>query len=303
MKRGFPGLFFALITIAFLVTSFHLVSSDSEARRRRSVVYQLRVMTFNIRHSRGQDEIHSLRRIARIIKRYRVDLVALQEVDVGTRRVGGLDQTKELARLTKMHAAFGHAIDFQGGKFGNAILSRYPFVSKANPQISGSEGAEERNVLQVKVRLPRKRMLRRYRRRYRKIRRWNAPVVSFWGTHWDYASSKVRELSANRANAWSLKTEGPLILVGDLNAEPDSSPLQILSKVWRKAGGSRIYRTIPTRSPRKQLDYILLRKDRSWRVRRVRVLQSKDARNASDHRPLLADLHLRVPMSYVRGRK
>lgn len=274
--------------------------TTSEARRQRSVVYGLRVMTFNIRHSRGQDEIHSLERIARVIRKNRVDLVALQEVDVGTKRVGGLDQVKELGRLTRMHAVFGPAIEFQGGRFGNAILSRYPIVSKRSRLVSGKEGAEERTVLEVKVRLPRKNMLRRYRRRLRRIGKVKGPLVTFWGTHWDYASSQVRVRSAERVNAWSKTIRGPLVMVGDLNAEPDSEPLKVLAQVWRKAGKRKIYKTIPTQAPRKQLDYILLRQSRQLWSRSVRVLRSRDARMASDHRPFQADLRIRVPLSYLR---
>ncbi len=286
-----------LVLVMGVMVSFF---ARSEARRKRSVVYRLRVMTFNIRHSRGQDEIHSLARIARIIRKNRVDLVALQEVDVGTKRVGGLDQVKELGRLTRMHAVFGQAIEFQGGRFGNAILSRFPIVSQENKQVSGKEGAEERRVLEVKVRLPHRYMLRRYRRRFRRVSKHRGPLVTFWGTHWDYASSQVRVRSAERVNAWSKNIRGPLVMVGDLNAEPDSEPLKVLAQAWSKVGKHKIYKTIPTRAPRKQLDYILLRQSRHLWSRSVRVLRSRDARMASDHRPFLADLRIRVPLSYLR---
>ena len=57
-------------------------------------------------------------------------MVALQEVDNKTNRTGKIDQAAELSRLTKMFYIFGSNIEFQGGHYGNAILSRFPVVKK-----------------------------------------------------------------------------------------------------------------------------------------------------------------------------
>jgi len=43
------------------------------------------------------------------------DLVALQEVDRKTRRVGGDRQAEQPGQLTKMHVVFGEAMDYAGG--------------------------------------------------------------------------------------------------------------------------------------------------------------------------------------------
>src|SRR5687768_15481548 len=74
---------------------------------------RLRVLTYNIHHGEGVDGRLDLERIARVITAEEPDLVALQEVDVKTRRTGGVDQAAELARLTGMHFAFGKAIDYE----------------------------------------------------------------------------------------------------------------------------------------------------------------------------------------------
>ena len=61
-----------------------------------------------------------------MINSVRPDLVALQEVDQNTTRTLKVDQAAELARLTGLHFAYGKAMDYEGGGYGQAILSRYP---------------------------------------------------------------------------------------------------------------------------------------------------------------------------------
>ena len=86
----------------------------------------LRVLSYNIHHGRGTDGVVDLPRIARVIRGCEADVAVLQEVDDRTTRTGGVDQTAELARLTGMHAVFGRQIDYQGGRYGQAILCRWP---------------------------------------------------------------------------------------------------------------------------------------------------------------------------------
>ena len=60
----------------------------------------LRVATYNIRHGRGLDGRIDLERVAAAIEALGADVVLLQEVDQGTRRAAGVDQARELGRLT-----------------------------------------------------------------------------------------------------------------------------------------------------------------------------------------------------------
>ena len=73
------------------------------------------------------DKQLDLARIANVIKAADVDVVAVQEVDIRTRRSGtDVDQLAELAKLTGMHGRFGKGRDYDGGEYGQAILSRQP---------------------------------------------------------------------------------------------------------------------------------------------------------------------------------
>lgn len=57
-----------------------------------SVPATLRVLTYNIHHGEGTDGRFDLSRTAGLIATAEPDLVALQEVDQGTDRAGGVDQ-------------------------------------------------------------------------------------------------------------------------------------------------------------------------------------------------------------------
>jgi endonuclease/exonuclease/phosphatase family metal-dependent hydrolase len=57
------------------------------------------------------------------------DVVALQEVDQGTKRASRVDQPAEFARLTGMRVVFGRNIPYDGGGYGTAVLTRLPIRS------------------------------------------------------------------------------------------------------------------------------------------------------------------------------
>src|SRR5688500_10783479 len=86
----------------------------------------LRVMVYNIHAGKDAKGADNLERVAALVKTSEADIVLVQEVDRGTRRSGGVDQLATLMRLTGMHGVFGKSLDYQGGLYGIAILSRWP---------------------------------------------------------------------------------------------------------------------------------------------------------------------------------
>ncbi|HEX2167371.1 MAG TPA: endonuclease/exonuclease/phosphatase family protein, partial [Longimicrobiales bacterium] len=83
-----------------------------------------RVVSYNIHHARGMDGEVDLERVAAVLRRLDPVVVALQEVDERVERSGGVDQAARLGELLGMHHAFGSFMDYQGGRYGMAILSR-----------------------------------------------------------------------------------------------------------------------------------------------------------------------------------
>ena len=93
----------------------------------KSNLLTLRVGSYNIRH--GADVDLDLSILAADLCALDLDLVGLQEVDVGTTRVGGIDTVQLLAKAAGYpYHAFAKSMDYRGGGYGHAILSRYPIV-------------------------------------------------------------------------------------------------------------------------------------------------------------------------------
>src|SRR5215207_8107697 len=134
----------ALVVILALVLS---CSAGSAAPARTT----LRVMTYNIHVGVGMDKKLDLQRIADVINRQQPDLVGLQEVDRGVRRTEGKDEIAELAAMTRMNFAFAPNLDYQGGKYGVAILSRWPIKDTVHRLFQNKREAERRGMLKVEV--------------------------------------------------------------------------------------------------------------------------------------------------------
>jgi endonuclease/exonuclease/phosphatase family metal-dependent hydrolase len=230
----------------------------------------LRVLTYNIHHGEGLDGRLDLARTAAVVSAAAPDLVALQEVDRGTRRTGGQDQLAELERLTGMHAAFGKAMDYQGGSYGVAVLSRSPIRRASNRRLPGSPDREPRTALSVDVDA-------------------RAPVgrVQFTTTHLDQGRDLMDQVAqaSYLANASAGGLEQTSILAGDLNTRPDTRTMRILATRWTDMFIDPPLD--PGGRPRRRIDYVMVRQSASWRTVESRYI---DAPLASDHQPVLVVL-------------
>jgi endonuclease/exonuclease/phosphatase family metal-dependent hydrolase len=230
----------------------------------------LTVLTYNIHHGEGTDTQLDLERIARIIRTENPDLVALQEVDEKTERTANVSQAAELARLTGLHHAFGKAMDYHGGAYGQAILSRWPITETKVHQLPQRSGREPRIVLITKIESPH-------------------GALTFATTHLDHQLEEVRLDQARELNKILAESKTPALLCGDFNAGPESSAMKFLSEHWLDTAGDRAANTIPASNPRKRIDYILASPKNRWTTETSRVLEEPIA---SDHRPVLTRVTL-----------
>jgi endonuclease/exonuclease/phosphatase family metal-dependent hydrolase len=249
-----------LLILAYLACAFCLAGQ------------QLTVMTYNIHHGEGADGKIDLERIARVITDVAPDLVALQELDIRTQRAGGADQAHELARLTRMHVVFGRTIPYQGGLYGNAILSRWPANGFVNHPLPFTPGREKRGILEAEIECP------------------GLAAFRFLATHFDITAADRRSAAARLGEILRERPSGlPMILAGDLNDIPGSRSLAALGDDWHSTTAGGVLPTSPAAGPKRQIDYILFRPAARWRVVAARVV---DEPVASDHRPLVAVLEL-----------
>lgn len=238
---------------------------------------RLRVLSYNIHHGEGTDGRLDLKRIARVIQRSQADVVALQEVDNKTQRTGCVDQAAELARLLGWKGKFGRSIDLGSGQYGNAVLSRFEIKGHRVHALPNPAGGEARSVLEVTISITAERGK-------------SAAQFILFNTHFDHTrDERNRMASAEFINNRLTSGKTPALLVGDLNATPESKPLAELARGWTNPGAQRKLLTIPAARPLKQIDYVLLRPAKGWKIIEQRVI---DEPAASDHRPLLAVLEL-----------
>ncbi|WP_164020307.1 endonuclease/exonuclease/phosphatase family protein [Pyxidicoccus trucidator] len=231
---------------------------------------ELRVMTFNI-----QSGARGLEGVANVIRASVPDVVALQEVDVGSTRAGGVDQVAELSRLTGLpYRAHFRTTDLYGGAYGLALLSRFPLESLAQYPLPVPRGAEPRTLAHAVLQV-------------------DGREVSVYLTHLIRrpfnGDARVRQ-SALVARLLAADAR-PKLLLGDLNDDPDSRPIRLLRRGMRDVvaatGGATGTYPLPFVLPTLRIDYVLACE--SFTPVASRVLRV----NVSDHYPVVADLRLR----------
>ena len=121
------------------------------AGAQQSAPPQLRVLTYNIHHGEAMDGMFDYERLARVITDVNPDVVALQEVDRGTRRASGADQPALLEELTGLQAVFGHALIYEGGEYGEALLSRWPLDQVRSYHLPFEPHQEPRTALTARI--------------------------------------------------------------------------------------------------------------------------------------------------------
>lgn len=226
----------------------------------------LRVLCWNLHHGVGGDGKLDLPRIAKVIKEANPDLVALQEVDKNCGRSGKVDQAAELARLTGMRASYGKAMDFDGGEYGQAILSKQaPSRTKVH-RLPGQ--GEPRIAFEAVV----------------SIDGINLSLVS---VHLDLDAAQRLSQADALSKALSIELTKPLILCGDFNDIPKSAPVEVFAKLLKTVAKKEPVLTCPADKPDSEIDHVFVRGLDA--VGPVTVLPEAIA---SDHRPLLVEIKL-----------
>lgn len=270
MRLLSPYLLF--FSVLFLLTACAPTSRQANPNTEsESAISQLRIMSYNIRHANPPSKkgVIELETIAEVIRKEAVDLVALQEVDVRIGRSGNVDQAEALAQLLGMHYYFAKAIDFGGGEYGVAILSRYPLTDTRKvplPEDAEPE-AEDRVLALATVQLP------------------GGQRVRFGSTHLDVLSGANRLQQVQTINAIAATEKLPFILAGDLNDHADSPAMAALDQAFQRSCVSGCEPTFPQDKPDRIIDYIVFSRASNLKVLSHSVVPES---YASDHRPVVA---------------
>ena len=235
------------------------------------------VLVFNIHAGKDAGGKDNLEAVAKLAGDVGADLVLLQEVDRGTKRSGNVDQVDVLATRTRFAPAFGRSLDYDGGRYGIAALSRHGIVAQftealpVKPVQARAGGSYEPRAALVVVA--------------------GTPIgnLTAVNTHLDASREESYRLQESAhiltLIARSRKSRLPIVAGGDFNTEPGSEVHKRLlagglRDAWLECGSGNGF-TYPADKPIKRIDYLFL--TGALRCTAARVIDTR----ISDHRPLL----------------
>lgn len=236
--------------------------------------------TYNIRRCLGTDRHLSPERIAQVIAGCDADIVALQEIDVGRLRSGGIDQARVIAKELGFTSHFHPALRIAEEQYGDAILTRHPSrLVKVGllPGLRNLWPSEPRGAIWIEAMIGGARL----------------QVIN---THFGLRRRERRaQAVALLGGDWIERCRPPYAVVGDLNSLPGGSVYRCFAARLRDAhvAGTqdRPAPTFPSRRPLLRIDHIFVSDD--IEVTGAAVVRSPLTSAASDHLPLIA--RLRIP--------
>ena len=252
-------------------------------RLRRERELPLRVMTYNIHSCVGLDGKIRPERVARVIKQFDPDIIAVQEVDCHRLRSRDLDQAQLIADHLRMTHVFQAMFEEQRERYGIALFSRHPltkiradFLTEADPRLF----REARGAIWVKIEPE------------------GGKPFHFINTHFGLGrAERMRQAQELVSERWlgSIGSDEPVVIAGDFNSGPRSKALRPLRDRYRDvqlvAPGHVPVPTFSSVCPVVRIDHVFV--SEHFTVEGVDRPLSPVARIASDHLPLCAELTLR----------
>ena len=242
-----------------------------------------RILTYNVHGCIGTDRQLDVGRIVAVIAAIEPDIVALQELDVGRARSGGVDQAYEIARGLDMACHFHAALRVEEEQYGDAILTCYPErLVKAGPLpgLYGGLPVEPRGALWIAVDI-------------------EGVEVQIVTAHLGLVPREQRRQAVALAGSdWlgCADCRNPAILLGDFNATGASIVYRTLAArlkdARRLAPNSAGTSTFPSAFPVLRIDHVFVTPD--VRVTAIAAPYDRLSRLASDHLPLVMDFELSV---------
>ena len=227
---------------------------------------ELRVATYNVHRWAGPNGTRApdAARAGFVISELEADIIALQEV---LRPFEEPDPLERIADALQLHMAFVTTRVHRRGEIGNAILSRWPITSVFSLDLSFSR-VEKRSAVAAEF-------------------HGAEGPVAIVATHLALVD-RTRERQV-RSILENPRLQGPVVLLGDMNAWRRCKATRALERELQGEGGLRWPRTFPAARPVLALDRVYAR---GARIQSVEAHTSAAARKASDHLPVVAHLDL-----------
>ena len=231
-------------------------------------------MTYNIYGARLADG----KKLAKSIKKYKPDFVALQEVDKNTKRSNFRDVTQDFAlELGYNYYYFQKAMDFDKGEFGIAFVSKYD-VKNIYVHELPSAGNEKRQVLAARLNT----------QKFKK-------KILVVNTHLDNSLDNKNEELDDLFTAIEGFKGDVKFLCGDFNLLPTTEYYAKIRKDWndsyfqgRDLENKKNSENRELETPR--IDYVMAKKGTDYKVKKSFYINddSRDWTKLSDHLPYMA---------------
>jgi endonuclease/exonuclease/phosphatase family metal-dependent hydrolase len=226
---------------------------------------RLRVIVYNVRGFRD-----GLERLVRLVGHFEPDVLLLNET-------GGRWRLRRFATTLGMDAAADRWSPLRR-RVKDAVLVRPPWTIVEHHQHRFEDGPWL---------YPRGALIATLERGEARL----SAISTHLGLH-----PRERLAHAKSLQALVDQADAPIVAGGDLNEKPDGRAVGLLSERFRDAwllGGDADGETFPADGPTARIDYLFV--SEGVVVERVLVPPGPDARRASDHRPVVAELTLPGP--------
>ncbi|ANH80271.1 endonuclease/exonuclease/phosphatase [Niabella ginsenosidivorans] len=235
----------------------------------------VKFMTYNVHHCNPPSKPGAIDvdAIAGVIKKENPDVVALQEIDVNTRRSGSINEAALLSEKTGYRFFhFSKSIDHDGGDYGIMLLSKYPLSDMETHKLptDPATGGEPRVLSVATAQLP------------------DGKKIRVASVHLDFHGKTNGPLQMTEVNRVLATETLPVIIGGDFNAAENSETIQLLDKAFTRTCKHCAF-TIEEGNEKLAIDFIAYKPDQVFSVLSHRVTEED---YASDHRPVQATLKI-----------
>ena len=237
----------------------------------------LRLATYNVGVF-SKSGVNTTEMVSSMIKELGAVALSMNELDSCNTRHAEFQIKEFVKAMGSWDYTYAPALNYKGGTYGIGIAfdPDLKIVRRFRLKLSKADGSEIRALAVCEFK-----------------------DFVFCSTHLDHKSQNARLTQAGEITAWVEKTYGlsrkPVILCGDFNALPDSEPIALMKRDWTVLSPPGF--TYPASAPAKCIDYIMVYKNASDRVKLLdsqipTTFSSGDVKVASDHLPVYVDIEI-----------